>query len=217
MYSYYHFIAPPSNLHVSHIDIGLIQLTFTWSPVSRNYTHSYNIQASNCGNCPTSTNHTYATCKNVPTNGNTCIFAIWTVICDDVVGNKSASVNITVFNSRPTSTEFIPNDPLFIAGIGFLITSLFICLVMSAIMTITLTRNRLRFNFSFSDSRSQDVTNNEQAPHMVVDYDDVDTYTLPSFNQLVRTWSIDTWRNVAYGHEQLDSKVDECQHDDTFM
>jgi hypothetical protein len=41
----------------------------------------YNIQASNCGSCPTTTNHTNVTCTEVPTNSGMCMFTIKIVIC----------------------------------------------------------------------------------------------------------------------------------------
>jgi hypothetical protein len=52
----------------------------------------YNILTSNCGSCPTTTNHTNATCTDVPIDGSVCIFAIQTVICGTITRELSREV-----------------------------------------------------------------------------------------------------------------------------
>ena len=79
--------APPETVLATLIFHGLIALTFTWSPVAPDYEYSvfnytYNILASNCGSCPTTTNYTTVTCTDVPTNGSTCTFAVQAVVCE---------------------------------------------------------------------------------------------------------------------------------------
>ena len=69
--------------------------TCTSSPVC-SATH-YNIVASNCGSCPTTTNHTIVTCTDTPTDGNMCTFAVQTVVCGNITGESS---QVSLFNSN---------------------------------------------------------------------------------------------------------------------
>ena len=89
-------------MYISTIDIGLRQLEFAWSPVATVcpavYVH-YNILASNCGSCPTTTNHTNVTCVDIPTDGSTCTFAVRVVICGNVTGNVSDEAQV-VFKGK---------------------------------------------------------------------------------------------------------------------
>jgi hypothetical protein len=78
---------------MSYADFAVRQLTFSWSPVAPDCPAiHYNILASNCGSCPTTTNHTNVTCTDVPTNGNACRFALETVVCGHIIGNKSETI-----------------------------------------------------------------------------------------------------------------------------
>ena len=71
---------------------------FSWSPVTSDcLVLHYNILTSNCGSCPTTTTDTTVTCTDVPTNGSMCTFAVQTVVCGDIVGDSSDSVNVTTF------------------------------------------------------------------------------------------------------------------------
>ena len=82
----------PEKISVSAVNLGLKEITFTWSPVTPNcpaIIFYYDILASNCGSCPTTTNHTNVTCIDVPTDGSTCVFAIRTVVCGNITGNVS--------------------------------------------------------------------------------------------------------------------------------
>ena len=49
----------------------------------------YNILASNCGSCPTTTSHTTVTCTDVPADSSMCTFAVQTVICGNITGESS--------------------------------------------------------------------------------------------------------------------------------
>ena len=86
--------------------------TFSWSSVVLDCpAMRFNILASNCGSCPTTTNHTTVTCTDVPTNHSTCTFAVQTVICGNISGKFSVikqeriSINDDILNH--TSTEGI--------------------------------------------------------------------------------------------------------------
>ena len=73
------------------------QFMFSWSPVSSNCsTVHFSINASNCGNCPTTTNHTNVTRTDVPTSGGVCSFAIQILVCGGSY-NSSNVVYISEF------------------------------------------------------------------------------------------------------------------------
>ena len=81
-------LPPPYN--VSWMVARPGQITFNWSPVDSECSAiHYNILALNCGSCPTVTTSTTITCVDVPTDDSVCIFALETVICGDITGNKS--------------------------------------------------------------------------------------------------------------------------------
>ena len=80
----------PERPSFSIIDLELRQINFSWSPVAPDCPAiHYNILASNCGSCLTTTNHTMVTCTDVLTDGSTCAFAIRTVVCGNTTGNVS--------------------------------------------------------------------------------------------------------------------------------
>ena len=73
------------------------ELAFRWSPVASDCPAiRYNILASNCGSCPTTTNYTTVTCTDIPTNNSVCIFAIQTVVCGNVTGNANNPIRVGV-------------------------------------------------------------------------------------------------------------------------
>ena len=153
--------APPQTMHISHIDIGLIQLTFTWSPVAPDHDYSafdymYNILASNCGSCPTTTNYTAVTCTDVPANGSTCTLAVQTVVCteytDCATGISSDSISIKVLNTRSShdTVEHSSTDSMFIASIIFLVASMATCIAVTMMVIVTvLTRKSARIKIRF--------------------------------------------------------------------
>ncbi len=95
-------------------------LTFDWSVSAASDCPDiqYNILASNCGSCPTTTNHTNVTCTNVPTK-DTCTFAIWRVVC----GNVTEKTNNTVCIMLPLQERiddiinFNKNDTLTVSEV----------------------------------------------------------------------------------------------------
>ena len=204
-------IAPPSNLHVSHIDIGLIQLTFAWSPVAPDCsTVHYNILASNCGSCPPTTNYTNVTCANIPTAGSMCTFAVRTVVCGNITGSKNSSISILVLNtltSRSNNvTEWTSIDVIHFASIGFLAVSLVVSIVViTTIVIVVLIRLKRNTNVqqrerSWTDTytdviqiqrcRERKDSNVQKGEIMYEEvYDIIPDFATLSFKQ-----------NVAYGH-----------------
>ena len=89
-------LPPPNKLYITTANFVSRHLTFSWSPVAPDCPAiHYNILASNCGSCPTTTNHTTATCTDVPPENIVCTFAIQPVMCGSLVGNKSDPVSVT--------------------------------------------------------------------------------------------------------------------------
>ena len=203
-------IAPPSNMHISHIDIGLIQLTFAWSPVVPSCPSiHYNILASNCGSCPTTTSHTNVTCTDIPTDGSVCTFAVQTVVCGNITGIDNSSINILVLNTRTTRfdsiTESTPMDIIHFASIGFLSVSLVVSIVVITIVVITvLIRLKAKFSVqkrerSWTDTytdivhlhrhRERRDSNTQKAETVYEEVYDIPAFATLSFKQ-----------NVAYSH-----------------
>ena len=96
----YHYLVapypPPDKIYISLVDIGSKMLTFIWSPVAPECPAiRYNIVASNCGSCPTTTNHTTVTCTDVPSD-STCNFTVQTVFCGNTTSTSSDSVQIAL-------------------------------------------------------------------------------------------------------------------------
>ena len=186
MYSTTDLLLPPNNILISGVDISQQQLTFTWSPVVPDCPAiHYNILASNCGSCPTTTNHTTATCIDIPTIGSTsCNFAIQAVVCGNISGNTSDPI---------IAQTGIPTDIInvYIASISSLATALTVSIVISiTIIVIILKRNKAKntaLELQLSNRAGRSVTHTESM------YEDV-TGPLPSVS------TISTQDNVAYGH-----------------
>ena len=90
---------PPDEVSLALVNFGSKEISFSWSPVTPHCPSiHYNIHASNCGSCPTTTNHTNVTCTDVPTDDSMCSFAIDTTICGNITGNQSKPLifNVTI-------------------------------------------------------------------------------------------------------------------------
>ena len=101
---------PPSEVSINLTDLDSRQLTFTWRPVAPDCPAvHYNILASNCGSCPTTTNHTNVTCTAVQTDRKTCTFALQSVLCGELVGILSNPISVSLSDSI-SERESIIND-----------------------------------------------------------------------------------------------------------
>ena len=67
----------------------------------------YNIQAPNCGDCPSSTQHNRVVCHDMEVGQDlTCSFSVQNFrTCDDVTGNKSIPVNVTLKGTACTNSQ----------------------------------------------------------------------------------------------------------------
>ena len=206
-----------NDVHISAINFGSRQLEFIWSSVAPDCPAiHYNILASNCGSCPTTTNHTNVTCTDVPTNGSVCTFAIRSAVCGDITGNISDTVSITFYANELTgiptdttenqdkhnsgSTEIMGMHILAIVLIGSLAAALIVCVVVFiAVLLIILRRSKAKINAALELSNRAEGTTHDDPM-----YEDV-TGSSPSDG------IINTQDNVAYGHTQIPT-LKESQH-----
>ena len=77
-------------------DLDSKTISFTWNPfnISMCPVIPYNILASNCGSCPTTTNDTNATCTDVPADATYCSFALIPTICGGISPNLSILLDV---------------------------------------------------------------------------------------------------------------------------
>lgn len=90
----------PAPNHVQLLEVHPGYFIFTWSPVLFHCQDiHYNIIAKNCGViCPRVTTHSTTLCNSGVIGDTLCIFsfAIQTVVCQDIVGNSSDPVSVTL-------------------------------------------------------------------------------------------------------------------------
>ena len=72
---------------------------FAWSEVTNAQCSSiqYVITRVNCGACPNSTTNTNISCVQFSISNRTCMFAVQTEICDQLVGPRSDYVIVNLF------------------------------------------------------------------------------------------------------------------------
>ena len=140
----------PDRLYMSNIDFVLKQLTFNWSSISPDCPAIYyNILASSCGSCPTTTNHTTVTCTDVPTSDSACTFALQTVICGNITSNRSVPVRVNtgiLYHTQTVSTcDSYMHNSVYIIFISCLATALIISVMFSiTVIVIILMRSKER-------------------------------------------------------------------------
>ena len=178
-------------LNINKNDYSSRELTFSWSPVAPDCPAiHYNILASNCGSCPTTTNHTNATCTKVPVNDSICTFAVQTVVCENITGNIRDPLNIILYTTE--STVRTPTDSLhptenrgthtssateamginnsaisrvYIISFSILATASFVGVVVASIIVIaTFLRSKAKIRVvSIQSNRAEESTHNEPA------------------------------------------------------
>ena len=217
------FIDIPLNVSYE-VDSSEQSISFNWSQsCAAANSDNYNILASNCGSCPTTTNHTNVTCTDVvPITGRQCIFAVQTLVCGNVTGDASDPISIVFYeltvtsverqhpteiqsmhNSDSTATVGVDNSETntaapYIITIGFLIATLLVCEVVSiTAIAIILRRSKAKINVALESHRAEGTTQVREEPM----YEDV-TGPLPSVSV------INTQDNVAYGHTKTTTLKD---------
>ena len=180
-------LPPPNKLFISTANFVSWYLTFSWSPVASDCpaTIHYNILASNCGSCPTTTNHTNVTCTDIPTENSVCTFAIQTVLCETLIGNKSDPVIVTTTRLLDRINVDMSTNTAYLATISSLVVALITsAVVFTTAIVIILQRNKTKIK------ELQPTHREASSSHMESLYED----PLPSVS------AISTKENVAYGH-----------------
>ena len=122
------------------------KINFNWSAFFHNGYHcdhhdviSFDILASNCGSCPTTTNHTNATCTDIPTDGSICTFSVRSNICNysewqkiTMIPNCSGTHHIIIKITIYIDIHIGENDPEILLLV--LIPSLIMFLSLVAIL-----------------------------------------------------------------------------------
>ena len=103
---------PPDEVTINLSELDSRRLMFSWSPVAPDCPDiHYNILASNCGSCPTTTNHTNVTCTDVPTEHNAfCAFGIETVVCGDIAGILSNPISVSLSDNNAEREDIISGN-----------------------------------------------------------------------------------------------------------
>ena len=111
-FSYVGPFPPPGEVNINLTALSTRALTFSWNPIAANCPAiHYNILASNCGSCPTTTNHTNVTCTDIPITYNAilCTFALRTVVCGHTAGIVSNPISVPLSDSSSVRESFIYN------------------------------------------------------------------------------------------------------------
>ena len=183
---------------MSNADYVSRKITFSWSTESDCIAIlHYNILASNCGSCPTTTNHTNVTCTNVPTNNSMCIFTIQTVVCGNITGQITYSIRATILNPTDnTSFGIYSSDSCqaYIISTSVLATVLSVSTVVSItiiVIVIVIARRKAAKTQAGLDLQLKNRAEKSRGTDSM--YEDV-TGPLPSAS------AISTQDNVAYHH-----------------
>ena len=217
-----HSSSSPDKIYISKVGFHPNQLTFQWNSLASVCPAiHYNILASNCGSCPTTTNHTNVTCTEVPTNNSICTFAVQTVVCGNITSNISDPINITLYTTEstvntptdslhPTENQGICNSnttesmgmnnpattQLYIIFFSNLATALFVGAVASStVIVIFLKRSKVKIRPALVQSN-----NGERTTHNEPAYGNVIPGPISSAS------AINTHDNVAYGHSKTSAR-----------
>ena len=179
-------LPPPNKLFISTANFISRRLTFSWSPVAADCPGvHYNILASNCGSCPTTTNYANVTCTDVPTENSVCTFAVQTVLCGTLIGNKSDPIRVHTTTPQERSNTDMCTNTAYLATISALVVALIACVVIfTTAIVIILQRSKAKTKEQQPPKRATSST------HMESMYED----PLPSVS------AINTKENVAYSH-----------------
>ena len=179
---------PPDEIGISNADSLLRRLTFSWSPVAPDCPAiHYNILASsNCGSCPTTTNHTNATCIDIPPDYSGCIFAVQTVVCGNITSN--------IINSIGVNTDTCISNTVYTIPISLLVIALMVSVVVFiTVIIIILRRSKANAKAGLEQQLTNTARSSKTHNNMESMYKDV-SGPLPSVH------AINTQDNVAYVH-----------------
>ena len=87
---------PPSNINLAHVQqksVSEVAMSFNWTRVAPDCNDIQYSISSDCGQCPTITNLTMATCERVEIpqiSGRVCSFMVKTVVCGNNESTESS-------------------------------------------------------------------------------------------------------------------------------
>ena len=184
------------------------EITFNWrSLVPECPTLEYIIVASNCGKCPTLTDNNTVTCTDVPNSGNVlCTFAIQTVVCGDIIGKLSETIQVILKDSNQnldchgeyTCTGAIISAVLF-GGIG-------VCASIFTVVYVAITKRLKRAGINTQSESTGQQYEDVNLQQSSLEPDTINT----SKNAAYGPSTLDTKKNVAYGQvhvQQLTTKT----------
>ena len=90
----------------------------------------YDILASNCGSCPTTTTNTTVTCTDVPTDGSVCTFAVQTVVCGNIYGTMNNTVQVHLKDDAIKSDLGAIVSACLFAGLFVVSTTILVIIVI---------------------------------------------------------------------------------------
>lgn len=179
---------PSSRPFISLVSVESRQLKFRWSPVALECPEvHYTINASNCGICPTTTNHINVTCTDVPSDGSICTFALKTVVCGNIYGKMSEPVSVQLLSNND-NTEVNSRQADYIVAIvsaGLLAGIFAISTVFFAALAIVKGKRRPKTE--------------SEGNRQIANYEDVDS------NPVSSTVAINTKKNVSYGQVHINN------------
>ena len=184
-----------NKLWISNADISPSKhLTFSWSPVATDCPAiNYNILASNCGSCPTTTNQTTVTCIETPTDdGSVCTFVVQIVVhsCESFAANLSDPIRVNtdiLYHRENLRMCKVDTNRGYIISTGFLATALIIGIAVSVSLTVILIISKAKIKALKLQLTSRDGRNTQPM------YEDI-VGPSPPVSRL------NTQDNIAYGH-----------------
>ena len=181
------YIQPPNISHGEVVDLTEREITFNWTKVVPDCPLiDYNILASNCGSCPTITNHTTATCTDIPTSDGVCVFIVQTLVCGNILGRFSNTIHIVELSKRNGNhqTTCSCNNMERLLFSGAIVSATLLGGIVSACVTILITMIMRQRRKAKAEQESPDCL-----------YDDV----TPKQSSQTESAIIDIRKNVAYG------------------
>jgi hypothetical protein len=214
---------PPDAISLALVNFNPKEITFSWSPVATDCPSiQYNILASNCGSCPNTTNHTTATCTDLPSDGSVCTLAVETVVCGNITGNQSKplsfnisdTLHVTVINSRCTGATASAS----VFAIGLTISVIVFISVIIVLLKVNIKARRFelatrrRAQGKLSSHEEQDP--GQQLRRTTIPESTVNT-TIMDY-EIAKVAVIATNKNIAYADTaigQTESSVKDLEHE----
>ena len=210
---------PPDAIFLDRVNFGLKEITFRWSQIALDCRAiHYNILASNCGSCPTATNHTNVTCTDLPSDGSLCTFTVETVVCENITGNQSkplmfktaSTLIFTEFNSRCICTGTTATASVFAIGLTISV------IVFTSIIIVLVKANKKARRSDLASSRREQtrLSSNEESRRTTAPESTINTTMMD--HEKAKVVVIATNKNIASADVavgQTQSNFKESEHE----